>query len=136
MPLVTKIFKFCAAHQYSNPSWDLNKNIEVFGKDHRIHGHNYDLEITVTGKINDDTGFLVDLGDLKKVVNEKVVNLLDHSTIDQDIEWFKQKQPSTENLVIWIWNQIVNDINVKLYRVRLKETPTIYTDYFGEDIEI
>ena len=136
MPFVTKIFKFCAAHQYSNPHWDLNKNIEVFGKDHRIHGHNYDLEIRVTGKINDDTGFLVDLGDLKKVVNEKVVDLLDHSTIDQDIEWFKQKQPSTENLVIWIWIQIVNDINVKLYRVRLKETPTIYTDYFGEDIEI
>ena len=45
-------------------------------------------------------------------------------------------RPSTENLVIWIWNQIANDIDVKLYRVRLKETPTIYTDYFGEDIEI
>ena len=70
------------------------------------------------------------------LTDDKVVDLLDHSTIDQDIEWFKQKQPSTENLVIWIWNQIVNDINVKLYRVRLKETPTIYTDYFGEDIEI
>ena len=66
----------------------------------------------------------------------KVVNILDHSQIEVDIEWFKNKQPSTENLVIWIWNQIANDIEVKLYRVRLKETPTIYTDYFGEDIEI
>ena len=136
MPFVTKIFKFCAAHQYSNSSWDKNKNFQVFGKDHKLHGHNYELEITVTGKINHETGFLVDLGNLKKVVNMKVVDLLDHSTIDQDIEWFKNKQPSTENLVIWIWNQIATDIDVKLYRVRLKETPTIYTDYFGEDIEI
>jgi len=136
MPFLTKKFTFCAAHQYGHADWSSEKNQEVFGDDARLHGHNYDLEVTVTGSINEETGFLVDLGELKIIVQEKVLNLIDHSTIEKDIPWFKGRQPSTELMVIWIWEQIEQELgDVELYRIRLRETPTIYTDYFGPESE-
>ena len=97
---LTKVFSFCAAHQYGNKKWSDQENWEVFGKDTRVHGHNYTLHVTVTGEINPDSGFLVDLGHLKKIVNEHVVDVLDHSQFDKDIPWFEGKQPSTEVLVV------------------------------------
>ena len=66
---LTKVFTFCAAHQYGNKKWTDKENWDVFGKDTRVHGHNYTLHVTVTGDINPDSGFLVDLGHLKKIVN-------------------------------------------------------------------
>lgn len=134
MPFVTKIFKFCAAHQYWNTSWSEEKNREVFGEDVRPHGHNYSLEITVSGEIDQDTGFIIDLNELKRLVNTRVIDLIDHATIEKDIPQLRGKQPSTENMVIWVWNQIEPELeDVTLHRVRLRETPTIYTDYFGPD---
>jgi len=77
---------------------------------------------------------LVDLQILNKVVKSNVVNVLDHSQIEKDIEWFNSKQPSSEELVVWIWNQIVKDFKeAKLHRIRLVETFTIHTDYYGPD---
>lgn len=132
MPFITKVFKFCAAHQYGHADWSDEKNREVFGADARLHGHNYELEVTVTGEINDETGFIVDLGELKRIVNEKVVSIIDHSTIEKDIPWFRGKQPSTELMVIWMWEQIASQLKeTSLHRIRLRETPTIYTDYYG-----
>ena len=129
---LTKVFSFCAAHQYGNKKWTEQENWDVFGKDTRVHGHNYTLHVTVAGKVNPDSGFLVDLGHLKKIVNTHVVDVLDHSQIEKDIEWFKDKQPSSEVLVMWIWDQIVKDFKeVKLHRIRLVETFTIHTDYYG-----
>ncbi|MFQ6674230.1 MAG: 6-pyruvoyl tetrahydropterin synthase family protein [Fidelibacterota bacterium] len=134
MPHITKVFKFSAAHQYGNPRWSEEKNREVFDKDVQIHGHDYTLEVTVGGKINPDTGFVVDLRELKRIVNEKVVVPMDHSVIEKDLPWFRGKQPSTENMVIWIWEQIEPELgNVALQRVRLRETSTIYSDYFGPE---
>ena len=131
-PYITKVYHFCAAHQYGNSKWSNEKNIEVFGPDAKVHGHNYKLEVTVTGEINPDTGFLVDLGDLSAIVNENVLSQLDHSQIEKDIEWFTGKQPSSENMVIFIWSEISKYLNsARLYRIRIVETPTIYTDYYG-----
>ncbi|MEE2876352.1 MAG: 6-carboxytetrahydropterin synthase [Candidatus Neomarinimicrobiota bacterium] len=136
MPFLTKKFTFCAAHQYGHLGWSKEKNEEVFGDDARLHGHNYDLEVTVTGSINKETGFLADLGELKNIVQEKVLDIIDHSTIEKDIPWFADRQPSTELMVIWIWEQIEPELGeVQLHRIRLRETPTIYTDYFGPDGE-
>ena len=88
--------------------------------------------MSVTWPVNPDTGWLVDLPLLNKVVNSNVVDVLDHSQIEKDIEWFKDKQPSSEVLVVWIWDQIVKDFKeVKLHRIRLVETFTIHTDYYG-----
>ena len=135
MPYLTKIYKFCAAHRYWNENWSDKKNIEVFGDDVKIHGHNYILEITVNGAIDNSSGFIIDLKKLSDVVNLHVINILDHSQIEKDIDWFSDKQPSTENLVRFIWKQISDKIpgSARLYKIMLQETPTIYTEYFGED---
>ena len=131
-PYLTKVFHFNAAHQYGHSDWTDEKNWEVFGPDSKIHGHNYMLEVMVTGDIVDDTGFLVDLGNLKKIVKKNVIDILDHSLFNVEVEFFKDKHPSSENLVIFIWNQIQSELKgAKLHRIRLHETPTIFTDYYG-----
>jgi|TARA_B110001454_G_scaffold30773_1_gene30054 6-pyruvoyltetrahydropterin/6-carboxytetrahydropterin synthase len=131
-PYLTKVFYFNAAHQYGHDDWSDDKNWAVFGPDSKIHGHNYTLEVMVTGEVNKETGFIVDLGQLKEVVNNNVINILDHTQFDKEVEWFNDKQPSTENLAKFIWNQIELYLNdVSLYRIRLRETPTIFTDYYG-----
>jgi len=136
MPYLTKQFKFCAAHKYWNNKWDKDKNYQVFGDDIKVHGHNYLLDVTITGEINPESGFIVDIQDIKSIVFENVINILDHSQIEKDIGWFKGKQPSTENLVLFIWEQISSKIEkpAKLYKIKLRETPTIFTEYFGPDI--
>jgi len=133
MPYLTKQFKFCAAHKYWNDKWDDDKNYQVFGDDVKVHGHNYVLDVTITGEIDPDSGFIVDIQDIKTIVFENVIKVLDHSQIEKDIKWFKGKQPSTENLVIFIWEQISLKIKkpAKLYKIKLRETPTIFTEYFG-----
>ena len=131
-PFLTKVFYFNAAHQYGHDDWSDDKNWEVFGPDSKIHGHNYTLEVMVTAEVNDDTGFIVDLGQLKEIVNNNVINILDHTLFDKEVEWFNDKQPSSENLVIFIWSQIEPYLDgVTLHRIRLHETPTIFTDYYG-----
>ena len=131
-PYLTKVFHFNAAHQYGHSDWTDEKNWEVFGPDSKIHGHNYTIEVMITGDILEDTGFLVDLGHLKKIVKKNVIDILDHSLFDVEVEWFKDRQPSSENLVIFIWNQIQSELKgAKLHRIRLHETPTIFTDYYG-----
>ena len=131
-PFLTKVFYFNAAHQYGHDDWSDDKNWEVFGPDSKIHGHNYTLEVMVTAEVNDDTGFIVDLGQLKEIVNNNVINKLDHTLFDKEVEWFNDKQPSSENLVIFIWSQIEPYLDgVTLHRIRLHETPTIFTDYYG-----
>ena len=131
-PFLTKVFYFNAAHQYGHDDWSDDKNWEVFGPDSKIHGHNYTLEVMVTAEVNDDTGFIVDLGQLKEIVNNNVISILDHSLFDKEVEWFNDKQPSSENLVIFIWSQIEPFLDgVTLHRIRLHETPTIFTDYYG-----
>ena len=136
MPQITKQYKFCAAHKYWNEKWDEEKNIKVFDDDVRLHGHNYDLYVTIKGPINSDSGFVVDLKYLNIIVNKKVLDILDHSLI-QDNEWFTGKQPSTENLVVYIWNQISPEISppARLFCIKLRETGTIFTEYYGEEIE-
>ncbi len=134
MQFLTKSFHFCAAHQYGHDNWSEEKNVQVFGSDAKVHGHNYTLEVTVKGEVTPETGFIVDLGHLKKIVKENVINVMDHSQIEKDIPWFADKQPSSENMVVFIWEIIEPKLkDVKLHRVRLIETPTIKTDYYGSD---
>ena len=135
MIYLTKQYKFCAAHKYWNNNWTEQKNKEVFDEDVKIHGHNYILSITVKGDINEDSGFIIDIKKLNQIINKEVINIFDHSQIEKDISWFKNKQPSTENMVVFIWNQIVNQIpsNALLHCVKLRETPTIFSKYYGPE---
>ena len=135
MLYLTKQYKFCAAHRYWNPNWSDEKNYQIFGEDVRIHGHNYTLDITISGPVNDESGFIVNLFELNKIVKLHVLDVMDHSQIQLDIPWFELKQPSTENMVVFIWEQIVTKIPnpAKLNSIKLRETPTIFTEYFGQE---
>ena len=138
MPLITKEYKFCAAHKYWNPDWSKEKNFDVFGDDIKNHGHNYVLRISVKGTINPSSGFLIDLQWLNKLVKNEVLKKLDHSQIDEDILWFKNRLPSTENLVVFIWEILdpyFKDIGASLFKIYLRETPTIFTEYYGPELK-
>ena len=131
-PIITKKYHFCASHKYGNADWSEEKNLEVFGKDYNTHGHNYVLEVSVTGPIDQGSGWLVDLKKLGEIVKKYVVNVLDHSQIEEDIEWFKGKQPSSENILVWAWDEIAPRLDRgTLHQLRLVETHSIYTDYYG-----
>ena len=131
-PIITKKYRFCAAHKYGNEEWSDEKNLKIFGKDYNNHGHNYVLEVSITGPVDPDSGWLVDLKHLNEIVKNHVVELLDHSQIEQDIDWFKDKQPSSENILIWSWDEISPRLQQgNLQRLRLVETHSIHTDYYG-----
>ena len=133
MPFITKQYKFCAAHRYWNNRWTKEENFENFGDDIFLHGHNYNLDITISGEINTDSGFIVNLQKLNNIVQENVISIMDHSQIEKDIDWFENRQPSTENMVAFIWKRLAGKIPspAKLHSIKLQETPTISTTYFG-----
>ena len=131
-PIITKKYHFCASHKYGNAYWSKQRNLDVFGKDFNNHGHNYILEVSITGPINPETGWLVDLQSLNEIVKSQIVEILDHSQIEEDIEWFRDNQPSSENILFWAWDQIEQNLHEgRLYRLRLVETHSIHTDYYG-----
>ena len=133
-PIITKKYHFCASHKYGNSNWSEEKNYEVFGKDYNNHGHNYILEVSVTGPIDPDSGWLVDLQKLNVLVRSRIVDVMDHSQIEKDIDWFKGKQPSSENILLWAWDEIAPRVQQgTLYRLRLVETHSIHTDYYGPE---
>ena len=134
MPFITKQFKFCAAHKYWNNNWTHEKNLEIFEDDIKVHGHNYELDITISGSPSDESGFIINISKLKEIVVKYVISVLDHSQIQKDIVWFHNKQPSTENLVLFIWKEVSSKIQdpAKLYCIKLRETGTIFTEYYGE----
>ena len=133
-PIITKKYHFCASHKYGNSNWSEEKNYEVFGKDYNNHGHNYILEVSVTGPIDPDSGWLVDLQKLNVLVRSRIVDVIDHSQIEKDIDWFKGKQPSSENILVWAWNEIAPRMERgTLHRLRLVETHSIFTDYYGPE---
>ena len=135
MVYLTRAEHFNAAHKLYNPSWSKEKNDEVFGKcaNDNWHGHNYELFVTVKGEPDPDTGFLVDAKKLSIIINEHVVDKLDHRNLNLDVVFMQGKMCSSENLVIEIWNQLRSYLpgNVQLHCIKLYETPRIYVEYFG-----
>ena len=135
MVYLTRAEHFNAAHRLYNPSWSKEKNDEVFGKcaNDNWHGHNYELFVTVKGEPDPDTGFLVDAKKLSAMINEHVVDKLDHLNLNLDVDFMQGKMCSSENLVIEIWNQLGSHLpdNVQLHCIKLYETPRIYVEYFG-----
>ena len=133
MPFITKQYKFCAAHRYWNLEWSEEENKDIFGKDIYIHGHNYLLDISISGPIDEGSGFIINLKTLNEIVEKKGINVLDHSHVEDDIDWFEKHQPSTENMVVFIWDTIVDKIpsGAILHCITLRETPTIFTEYYG-----
>jgi 6-pyruvoyltetrahydropterin/6-carboxytetrahydropterin synthase len=133
---LTRIERFNAAHKLWVSKWSEEKNKEVFGKcsNKNWHGHNYTLSVTVKGAPDPNTGFIIDAKLLSEIIKENVTDDLDHSNLNLDIDWIpKDLQPTTENLVILIWQRLEQKImNCSLHCIKLVETETIYAEYYGE----
>ncbi|SFT88813.1 6-pyruvoyltetrahydropterin/6-carboxytetrahydropterin synthase [Lishizhenia tianjinensis] len=133
---ITRREHFNAAHKLWREEWSDEKNEAVFGKcsNKNWHGHNFVIYVTVKGKPNPDTGFVIDLKDLSKIVKEEVVEQLDHRNLNLDVPFMKGKLASTENLVIEIWEQIKDSIQRaggELAKIKLVETENNFVEYFG-----
>lgn len=134
---LTRQVRFAAAHRYYRPEWSDEENHRVFGAcaNPHGHGHNYLLEATVVGEIDPETGFSVDLACLDRLLEEEVVQRLDHQHINHAIEEFRfgGSIPTTENILAYLWPRLRAGIPApaRLYRLRLYEDPTLYVDYFG-----
>lgn len=137
MVYITRVEKFNAAHKLWVHEWSEEKNLELFGKcaNKNWHGHNYRLEVTVKGKPDPVTGFIIDAKKLSKIIRRKVTDIVDHSNLNLDVPFVpKGMQPTTENMAILFWKEIESELeNCALHRIRLHETDTIYADYYGEE---
>lgn len=136
MIYITRKENFNAAHKLSRADWSLEKNAAVFGKcaNPNWHGHNYQLFVTVKGEVSQETGFLVDLKWLKKVINTNVIDKLDHQNLNLDVDFMKDKLASTENLAIAIWdilNPLIAEEGVQLHSVKVYETENNFVEYLG-----
>lgn len=136
MVYLTRVEHFNAAHKLYNPAWTKERNDEVFGKcaNENWHGHNFELFVTVKGRPDPDTGFIVDAKWLSKLVREKVIDKLDHRNLNLDVDFMRGKMCSIENLVTGIWQELAPFMpaTVQLHCLKLVETPRIYVEYFGE----
>lgn len=137
MVYLTRKEHFNAAHKLYNPAWDRQKNEEVFGKcaNENWHGHNFELYVTVKGNPDPETGFIFDVKKLSKIIQEHIIEKLDHKNLNLDVDFMRGKMCSTENLVMGIWNELIPHLpaGVKLHSIKLYETPRIYVEYFGEE---
>jgi len=136
MVYLTRAEHFNAAHKLYNPAWSREQNDEVFGKcaNDNWHGHNYELFVTVKGKPNAETGFVMDAKKLGNVIKNEVIEKLDHKNLNMDVDFLKDQICSTENLVIGFWAELKSHLpaGVQMHCIKLYETPRIYVEYFGE----
>ena len=137
MVYITRKEHFNAAHRLFRPEYSDEENLRVFGKcsNPQWHGHNYTLYVTVKGEVNPETGFVVDLKKLSKVVNDKIIEKVDHRNINLEVDFMLGKLASTENLAIGIWNELapeISSLGAALHCVRIEETENNIAEYYGE----
>ncbi|MET1260940.1 6-carboxytetrahydropterin synthase [Flagellimonas sp. DF-77] len=131
---VSRKAQFNAAHRLYRQDWDFEKNQAVFGKcnNPKFHGHNYELIVSVTGEINPETGYVMDMKILKDLIKEHVEEGLDHKNLNMEVSEFKEMNPTAENIAVVIYDRLrphidaANDIEVVLY-----ETPRNFVTYTG-----
>jgi 6-pyruvoyltetrahydropterin/6-carboxytetrahydropterin synthase len=136
MIYLTRKCEFSASHYYHNPDFTAEENQRIFGKCANLngHGHNYTLEVTVKGEVDPTTGFVVDLKRLKDVLNDEVVEAMDHRHLNKEVLEFAARIPTTENLAIVIWDRLAPKLEIaRLHRVRVYEMPDLFVDYYGEE---
>ncbi len=135
MVYLTRIFDFCAAHRLHSQKLSDEENKELFGKCNNPngHGHNYRLEVLVKGEIDPKTGMAVDLGYVDSVVEDRIIKRLDHKHLNMDVAEFKDLNPTSENVVMVIWDLLNEQMpRGSLYKIRLWETPKSCFEYLGE----
>ena len=124
--------RFNAAHRLFNPKWSFEKNQEVFGlcNNPNYHGHNYELIVKVTGDIDPETGYVIDLKILKDLIEEEVTQRFDHNNLNMDVPEFKELIPTVENIAVVIYNLLRKRLDKKYdLHVRLYETERNFVEY-------
>ena len=120
---VTRKEHFNCAHRLHNPNWSDEKNASFYGKcnNPNYHGHNYNLEVTITGALNEESGYLIDMKLLSDIIKEEILNPFDHKNLNLDVEDFKNLNPTAENMAIVMYKKLKNrldnhfEIKIKLY---------------------
>lgn len=135
MLTISRVYDFCAAHTLHCKDLSQEENRRLFGKCNNPsgHGHNYELHVEVTGPVNPQTGMIVALDELDKIVNEEIIERFDHKNLNTDVEDFRETNPTGEMIAKVIWQKLANKLPVKLVRVILQETPRNIFEYSGED---
>ncbi len=127
----TRRFTFSAGHRYVVEAWSREENERAFGRLTVPHGHNYTLDVTVRGPIDPETGMVIDLGELKAVVGELIIERFDHADLNADPA-FRGRVPTTESIAIVVWDLLAPKLgSERLWQVRVWEDPTLYVDYSG-----
>ena len=136
MVYLTRKAEFSASHYYHNPGFTAEENQRIFGKCNNPHGHghNYTLEVTVKGNVDQRSGFVVDLKQLKDVMQREVLDAMDHRFLNKEVPEFASRIPTTENLAIAIWQRLEPKLKkAELHRIRVYETPDLFVDVYGEE---
>ncbi|MDW3648015.1 MAG: 6-carboxytetrahydropterin synthase [Bacteroidia bacterium] len=123
---------FNAAHRLHNPDWSDEMNQRVFGKcnNPNYHGHNYDLEVKIVGEVDTRTGYVMDMKELKDLINEHILERFDHKNLNLDTEEFKSLNPTAENIAVVIWNILDKQLRDELQlTIRLYETERNFVEY-------
>jgi 6-pyruvoyltetrahydropterin/6-carboxytetrahydropterin synthase len=134
---ITRILGFSAGHRLYNIDLSEEENRRIFGKCASIHGHNYSLEVSVTGDIDPKTGYAVNFDRLDQVLREEVVSRLDHKNLNEEVPGLENRIITAETICLWIWDRVRDTLgerlpNVMLQRIRLYETDRSYVEYSGE----
>lgn len=127
---ITRVVTFSAAHRYHSGALSPEENARVFGKCNRPHGHghNYRLEVTVGGRVDPVTGMVMNLAELDRILRAEVIERLDHSFLNHDVEHFAHVVPTCENIVLWLRDQlepVLSGIDIRLRKIRLHESDTL-----------
>ena len=135
---ITRRETFNAAHKLYREDWSDEKNLDVFGKcsNKNWHGHNFAIYVTVKGVPNPETGFVINLKDLSKIMKDEVIEPLDHRNLNLDVPFLKGIMASTENIVIEVWDRIKTPIEKAggvLSKIKLVETENNFVEYYGEE---
>lgn len=136
MIYLTRRERFNAAHRMFRSDWDDARNNEVFGKcsNPNWHGHNYTLFVTVKGELNPETGYVINLKTLSKIINEHIVEKVDHKNINLEVDFMQGRIASSENLAIAIWEVLepkIKEIGAQLHSIKIEETENNTIEYFG-----
>ena len=132
---LTRRYMFSASHRLHSHEMSDAENRATYGKCNNPngHGHNYTLEVTVKGEVDPRSGFVVDLKQLKEILNREVLDALDHRFLNKEVPEFMKQIPTTENIAIAVWQRLAPKLKTaQLHRVRVYETPDLFVDFYGE----
>ena len=137
MIYITRREVFNAAHRIFNKDWSDEKNFKVYGKcaNPNWHGHNYVLYVTIKGDIQDKTGYVADLKSVSNIIQERVIEKIDHKNINLEVDFMNGRIASAENIAIAIWEQLefpIRKLGAELYCLKLEETENNFVEYYGK----